>query len=152
LKSVDAPGLRNAFNPHCVYKPNHRTGTTRGAFDMRIEEGVRINHEWRDWRISPYDVGPSFWVNGTRLNVGGKSLMELPLGKWVHFEIAAALGKKSKGTWDLSVTLPGKRPRRFKGLNNGSPKFEKLTWVGFVSNATNKTIFYLDNLELINKT
>jgi hypothetical protein len=152
LKIVDAPGLRSAFNPHCVYKPNHSTGTTRCAFDMRIEEGVRINHEWRDWRISPYEVGPSFWVNGTKLNVGGKSLMELPLSKWVHFEIAAALGKKSKGTWDLSVTLPGQKPRRFKGLNNGSAKFEKLTWIGFVSNATNKTIFYLDNLELTNKT
>jgi len=50
------------------------------------------------------------------------------------------------------VTLPGQRPKRFKGLNNGSKKFEKLTWVGFTSNATNKTVFYLDNLELTNKT
>jgi len=152
LKIVDAPGLRHAYNPHCVYKLNHNTGTTRCAFDMRIEEGVWINHEWRDWRISPYDVGPSFWVNGTKLNVGGKSLLELPLGKWVHFEIAADLGKKNTGRWTLAVTLPGKRLKRFKGLNNGSTKFEKLTWVGFTSNATNKTVFYLDNLELINKT
>ena len=52
----------------------------------------------------------------------------------------------------MSVTLPGQRPRRFKGLKNGSTKFEKLTWVGFTSNATNKTVFYLDNLELTNKT
>jgi hypothetical protein len=152
LKIVDAPGLRNAFNPHYVYKPHHNTGTTRCAFDMRIEEGVSINHEWRDWRRSPYYVGPTFWINGTKLHVGGKSLMQLPLGKWVHFEIVAGLGKKNTGKWNLAVTLPGKRPRRFKGLNNGSAKFEKLTWVGFVSNATSKTVFYLDNLELINKT
>ena len=152
LKITDAPGLRNAFNPHYVYKANHNTGTTRCLFDMRIEKGVQINHEWRDWRSSPYYVGPSFWVNGTKLHIAGKSLMELPIGKWVHFEIVAALGNKGKGTWEMSVTLPGKRPRQFKGLNNGSTKFEKLTWVGFVSNATNKTVFYLDNIELINKT
>jgi hypothetical protein len=152
LKFTDARGLQHAYNPHCVYKLNHSTGTTHCSFDMRIEDGVRINHEWRDWRISPYDVGPSFWVNGTKLNVGGKSLLELPLGKWVHFEIVADLGKKNAGRWTLAVTLPGRKPRRFKGLNNGSTKFEKLTWVGFTSNATNKTVFYLDNLELINKT
>jgi hypothetical protein len=152
LKIVDASGLRNAFNPHYVYKPNHSTGTTRCSFDMRIEEGVRISHEWRDWRSSPYRVGPSFWVNGTKLQIASKSLMDLPVGKWVHFEITAALGNKDQGTWDLAVTLPGQRPKLFKGLKNGSTNFDKLTWVGFTSNATNKTIFYIDNLELINKT
>ncbi|MBW8040751.1 MAG: right-handed parallel beta-helix repeat-containing protein [Planctomycetes bacterium] len=152
LKIVDAPGLRNAFNPHYVYKPNHSSGTTRCSFDMRIEEGVRINHEWRDWRSSPYRVGPSFWVNGTKLQIAGKFLMDLPMSKWVHFEIAAALGNKDQGTWDLAVTLPGQKTKLFKGLKNGSTKFEKLTWVGFTSNATDKTVFYLDNLQLVNKT
>jgi len=152
LKIVDAPGLQHAYNPHYVYKPNHGTGTTRCSFDVRIEEGVQINHEWRDWRSSPYRVGPRFWINGTKLQVAGKILLDLPVGKWVHFELAAALGNKDKGTWDLAVTIPGQSTRRFKGLQNGSSKFEKLTWVGFTSNATQKTIFYLDNLELINQT
>ena len=152
LKIVDAPNLQHAYNPHYVYKPNHGTGTTNCSFDMRIEEGVQINHEWRDWRSSPYRVGPRFWVNGTKLQISGKSLMDLPLGKWVHFEITAALDNKDEGTWDLAVTLQGQRPKLFKGLKNGSTNFDKLTWVGFTSNATNKTVFYLDNLQLINKT
>jgi hypothetical protein len=152
LKIVDAPGLQHAYNPHYVYKPNHGSGTTRCSFDMRIEEGVQINHEWRDWRSSPYRVGPRFWVNGTKLQIVGETLMDLPIGKWIHFELAAALGNKDEGTWDLAVTVPGQSNRRFKGLKNGSTKFEKLTWVGFTSNATNKTVFYLDNLEITNKT
>jgi len=152
LKIVDAPGLRNAFNPHFVYMPNHSEGITRCSFDMRIGEGVRINHEWRDWRGSPYSVGPSLWVYGTRLQVGGKTLAELPLEEWVHFEIAAGVGKDSEGTWELSVTLPGKKALRFGGLKNGSEKWEKLTWVGFVSNATERTVYYLDNLRLVNET
>jgi hypothetical protein len=152
LKIVDAPGLQHAYNPHYVYKPNHGTGTTRCSFDMRIEEGVRINHEWRDWRSSPYRVGPSFWVQGTKLQIASKALMDLPVGKWIRFEITAALANKDEGTWDLAVTVPGQSARRFKDLQNGSSKFEKLTWVGFSSNATDKTIFYLDNLEITNKT
>ena len=152
LKIVDAPGLQHAYNPHYVYKPNHGAGTTRCSFDMRIEEGVQINYEWRDWRTSPYRVGPTFWINGTKLQIAGRAPMELPIGNWVHFEVTAALGNKDEGTWDLAVTLPGQRKKIFKNLNNGSKNFDKLTWVGFTSNATSKTIFYLDNLELINST
>jgi hypothetical protein len=152
LKIVDAPGLQHAYNPHYVYKPNHSTGTTRCSFDMRIKEGVQINHEWRDWRSSPYRVGPRFWVNGTKLQIARRALMDLPVGKWIHFEITAALGNKDEGTWNLAVTLPSQRPKLFKGLKNGSSNFDKLTWVGFTSNATNKTIFYLDNIQLVNKT
>jgi len=152
VKIVDAPGLRSAFNPHFVYMPNHSDGITRCGFDIRIGRGVQLNHEWRDWRGSPYHVGPSLWINGTKLQVSGKTLLELPLDKWVHFEITAAIGKKSKGTWDLKVTLPGQRPAEFKNLKNRSEKFDKLTWLGFTSNATKKTVFYLDNLRLTNKT
>jgi hypothetical protein len=152
LKIVDAPGLQHAYNPHYVYKPNHGTGTTRCSFDMRIEEGVQINHEWRDWRSSPYRIGPRFWIKGKKLQIAGRALMDLPVSKWVHFELVAALGNKDKGTWNLAVTVPGQTPRKFKGLQNGSSKFEKLTWIGFTSNATQKTVFYLDNIELINQT
>jgi len=82
--------------------------------------------------------------------VGGKVLLELPVGKWVHFEISAGLGKKANGIWDMSITLPRQKRRQFKGLKNGRGKFEKLTWVGFTSNATKKTVFYLDNFKLTN--
>jgi hypothetical protein len=150
LKIVDAPGLRNAFNPHYVYAAKHKEGTTRCSFDILIGEGVKINHEWRDWRTSPYGVGPSLWIDGTKLKVAGATMLELPLDKWVHFEIAAALGKNSENTWEMTVTLPGQAPREFKGLRNGQAAFGQLTWVGFTSNATEKTVFYLDNLKLTN--
>jgi len=152
LKIVDAPGLRNAFNPHFVYTPNHSDGLTRCSFDMRIENDVQINHEWRDWRGSPYSVGPSLWINGTKLQVRGKSLMDIPLDKWIHLEVTAALKNQGIGTWNLTVTLPGQEPKTFQNLKNGSPKFDKLTWLGFISNATKKTTFYIDNLRLTNKT
>ena len=53
LKIVDASGLQHAYNPHLVYSPNHTNGVTKCSFDLRVEEGVNINHEWRDWRYPP---------------------------------------------------------------------------------------------------
>jgi len=148
LKITDSPGLRNAFNPHLVYSPNHSSGVTRCSFDLRIGPGASINHEWRDWRPSPYAVGPSLWINGTNLQVAGRTLMTLPTDRWIHCEITADLGENNSRTWDLAVTLPGEKPREFKGLKAGSNAFERLTWLGFVSNATDRTVFYLDNLEV----
>ncbi len=151
LKITDAPGLQNVWDPHLVYSPHHDSGTTRCTFDLQIERGVSINHEWRDWRNSPYSVGPSLSINGDALQVAGKTPLNLPMGKWVHVEITADLGQKNTGTWTLTVTLPGEPPRVFKALKNGSTTFEKLTWLGFTSNATDKTVFYLDNLEITNQ-
>ena len=116
--------------------------------DIHIGAGVKINHEWRDWRSSPYCVGPSLWIEGTKLKVAGATMLELPLDKWVSFEITALLGKD---TWDMTVTLPGEAPKEFRGLQNGHATFDQLTWVGFTSNATKKTVFYIDNLKLKNK-
>jgi hypothetical protein len=150
LKIQDAPGLQFGFNPHLVYSPNHQDGVTRFRFAMRIEKGVIMYHEWRDWREPPYRVGPSFWVRGDALLVNDKELLKLPIGQWVQFEVVAGVGGKANGTWDLTVTLPGQPPKRFGGLKNGSAEFKVLTWLGFSSSATEKTVFYLDDFHLTN--
>jgi hypothetical protein len=151
LKIVDAPGLQNVWDPHLVYSPNHSTGTTRCSFDLRIEPGVSLAQEWRDWRDSPYSVGPSFSIVSDAVQVAGRTLLHLPVSKWVHLEVTAGLGPKNPGTWTLTVTLPGEPPKVFQGLKNGSNSFTRLTWLGFTSNATQKVVFYLDNLEITNQ-
>jgi len=149
LKITDAPGLAAAFNPHFFYNPAHLDGVARFSFDLRVEEGAVMFHEWRD-KAQPYKVGPSLKVEKGKLIVGGKPLLDLPAGKWAHFEIAAGLGKQSTGTWDLAATLPGEKPNEFKALKNHSAEWKELHWLGFSSTATEKAVFYLDNLELTN--
>jgi hypothetical protein len=151
LKIADIEGLQNTFDPHCVYRINHRTGTTTCSFDLLVKDGANVNHEWRNWDVNPYRTGPNLSVVDNRLIVGGKGMMEVPIDKWIHFEVTAPLGDKNKGTWDLAVTPRGQATRRFTSLANGSANFDKLTWLGFVSNATKKTAFYIDNLKIINK-
>jgi len=112
LRVGDAPGLQHVFNPHVVYTPQYVDGTARCAFDLRVEEGAVMYHEWRDWSQPSYLVGPSLWIQQGQPQV------------------------------------PGQPPRTFAELAFGSPQFHRLTWVGFISNADARTVFYIDNLKL----
>jgi uncharacterized Fe-S cluster-containing radical SAM superfamily protein len=80
--------------------------------------------------------------------VGNAATLALPVDQWIHFEIVAELGNEANTQWTLRVTLPGEKPREFAKLTWGNPQFKKLTWIGFTSNATIKTAFYLDNFML----
>jgi hypothetical protein len=149
LKITDAPGLQHAYNPHFYYRPKHRSGRTRFGFALRIEPGVVIDHEWRD-AAAPYLIGPNLRVQEGKLHVGGKALLDLPVGQWVRIEETAKLGSQADGTWDLGVTLPGQEPRRWTGLKTGSPGWKSLEWLGFSSPGSARTVYYLDDLELTN--
>ncbi len=151
LRIIDAPGLQSAFNPHLTYGADFTSGTVHCSFDLRMEEGAVMYHEWRDWTQQPYLVGPSLWVQQGSLQVGGKKLCDLPLQQWVHLELEAVLGEDCTGTWTLTVTLPGGKEQRFADLPFSSPGINQITWVGFISNATAKTVFDLDNLLLQNQ-
>ena len=146
LKITDAPGLQFVYNPHFYYEPHHYEGITTCSFDMRVEAGVNMYHEWRDDH-GPYRVGPSLWVQGGKLLLGGKPVMDIPAGQWVHYEVSAGLGGMSTGTWNLTVTVPGQEPRAFKGLDC-TPGWKSLTWMGWSSSADAKTVYYVDNIKL----
>ncbi|MBP7933799.1 MAG: right-handed parallel beta-helix repeat-containing protein [Phycisphaerae bacterium] len=150
LKITDAPGLEHDFSPHFHYAPSHTAGVTRMSCDLRTDPGAVVYIEWRD-AASPYRVGPTLSIREGQLHVGGKALVEWPIGRWVHVEMAAGLGPKADGKWALSVTLPDQQPRRFAGLAHGSPGFERLEWLGFVSNGREKAASYLDNIRLSNE-
>ena len=141
-------GLEAAFNPHLVINPDYRKGTVRCEFDLRMEEGAVLLHEWRDWSVTPYLVGPSLWVQQGGLQVNGQTLLSVPLGQWIHVVVEAEVGEQATGKWSLTVTLPGQAAQRFGDLAVGSPNWTKMTWVGFTSNAIAKTVFYLDDLQL----
>lgn len=151
MKITDAAGLKYSYDPHFAYAPNHASGTTTCKFDLLVEPRVNLQYEWRDWRGSPYQVGPNLSIRQCRLIVGGKTLMELPADKWVAFEVAAGLGEGNSGKWDLKVTPAGEPSQQFKDLADGGAKFEQLTWLGITSNATSESVFYLDNLSIENK-
>jgi hypothetical protein len=148
LKLTDAPGLAHVFNPHLFYVPHFRKGRAVLSVDIRLEKGAVLGHEWRD-SAQPYRVGPSLLFDASgRLLAHGKPLADVPVGTWFHIEIACDLGKKARGVYDLTLTVPGQPPKRFPATACGTPKFNRLEWLGFVSLATGKTACYLDNVNL----
>ncbi|MCP4859183.1 MAG: right-handed parallel beta-helix repeat-containing protein [Fuerstiella sp.] len=149
LKITDAPGLQHAHNPHYVLSGmTYTQGLVQNAFDLRIERGAVIHFEWRDWSESPYRTGPEFIIRDGQLLLGGEARLNVPEAKWLRFEITCKLSGEHDSRWQLEVTIPGEEPHVLGNLSCTDPKFDKLTWVGFVSEATDTTAFYLDNLSL----
>ena len=148
LKITDAPGLEHVWEPHLIYSPAINTGPARFRFALRVEPGAIFWTEWRD-HSSPYKVGPSVHVEKDgRVVVGADTLLTLPHGQWVRFQIDATLGRKTDGKWTLTVTLPGKAAQTFKDLPFGKADFRKLRWIGVMSMAAEKAVTYLDDLAL----
>ena len=148
VKIVDAPGLRNDFDPHLTYEDLGRvTGRIHNSLNVRVAKDTRLSFEWRDYTQPPYATGPQFSLYDLWLTVGDKRLA-VPADTWVHFEIAAGLGKAAKDGWTLRITMPGQATREFRNLRMADARFKRLDWIGFTSNATYKTAFYLDNIVL----
>ncbi|MEW6356440.1 MAG: right-handed parallel beta-helix repeat-containing protein [Planctomycetota bacterium] len=148
LKFTDSPGMKHVWDPHIFYSPNFREGRADLSFDIRVEPGAVVGHEWRDHK-HPYNVGPSLLIkeNGEVL-ANGMPVATIPHGQWVHIEMHCGLGSKADGRYDLVVILPGGEEQSFPQLNCGSPKFNRLHWLGFTSPGKEKAIFYLDNIKL----
>jgi len=147
LKFTDAPGLDQPWNPHLYYSPHYVEGVVRQSFDLRLGKGAQVWVEWRD-ASSPYRVGPSLGIHADgRLTARDRELLTLPVDEWIHFDIVCGLGKQATGTWQLTVTIAGKPPQRFDNLPC-DPTCRELQWLGFVSNATDRAVFYLDNVKL----
>jgi hypothetical protein len=151
LKFTDGPGQPNPWDPHVFYEPRFKEGVMVGSFNLRLEQGALFYHEWRT-EGHPYHAGPSLNIDGAgNVTARGKKLCQIPLGKWVKFEITAGLGKDANGKWALAITLPdAKEPQRFADLP-GDPQFKALFWYGFCSMAKENTVFYVDDIKLAPK-
>jgi hypothetical protein len=149
LRILDSPKHKFAYNPHFYYTPHHVDGITTFAFDLRVAADTRMYHEWRG-KGHPYHTGPSVWFEGGKVKVAGKTLTELPVGKWARISITAGVGSASNGAWELTITPRQGQARTFRRLALVHKGWKRLEWMGFSSVSTNKTAFSLDNLSLTN--
>ena len=144
----DAPGLPAHYYPMLSFHPHHQTGTSTVSFALYIEPKAIFIHEWRT-KGNPYRTGPVIHVQNGRLT-GVKGLdVALPAQKWIRFELSAVIGDAVTGRWNLKVTPEGEQTKELKGLPCRHPDMKTLDWVGFISNANEKTEFYLDDLKIL---
>ena len=144
----DAPGLPANYYPMVSFNPHHRTGTSTVSFALYLEPKAIFIHEWRT-KGNPYRTGPVMHIERGRLT-GVKGLdIALPVQKWLRFELSADIGDTVTGRWNLKVTPEGEPTKEFKNLPCRNPDMKTLDWVGFISNANEKTEFYLDDLAIL---
>ena len=144
----DAPGLPASYYPMLSFNPHHQTGTSTVSFALYVEPKAIFIHEWRT-KGNPYRTGPVLHVQNGRLT-GVKGLdIAVPLQKWIRFELSAVIGDAVTGHWNLKVTPEGEATQEFKDLPCRHPNMKTLDWVGFISNANEKTEFYLDDLSIL---
>jgi len=152
LKFADVPSSESDWKPQMSYLSNFTEGVARLSFDLRLEPGVIVWMEWLDmaeWGVAGRKVGPKLEVDGAgRLKASDSPLMTVPLGQWFHVEIVCSLGQQATGFYDLTVTIPGQKPTMFPWFPCGDWKFQILRRLVFVSQATQSTAFYLDNIKL----
>jgi hypothetical protein len=148
LRFVDAPGTIY-YMPHIYYSPNLSGDMRlRMDFDLYREPGAMLWTEWRN-TASYAKVGPCVYIEKDGLlllNERHPTTVRLPAGEWVHFKITAGLGSFAKGLWDMTITdQAGKVLFEGKDLPCGK-EFDKLEWLGFVSNSLEACEMYLDNV------
>ncbi len=147
LKFTDAAGLKYPWVPYAAYPDTIEEGVVRGGFDLRWEAGAVFVYEWRD-DPAVYHLGPQLQVDAHGvLTVNGKTLLTLPSGQWVRFDVICGLGDSATGTYDLTVKLPGAAPRTFKALAC-DPQFTFLNQFVIMSNTDGPSVFYVDNVEI----
>ena len=144
----DAPGLPAKYYPMLSFNPHHRTGTSVVSFALYLEPKAIFIHEWRT-KGNPYRTGPVLQIQNGRLT-GVKGLdLAVPAQKWVRFELSAVIGEAVTGRWNLKVTPEGEATKEFRDLPCRHADMKTLDWVGFISNADEKTEFYLDDLAIL---
>ena len=147
LQFNDAPDITPAWEPHIYYVTNVDRGTVRVAFDVRMERGYHLIHEWRD-DASRYRTGPMLTFDQGTISAPGRKLADLPADTWVHVEVSAKFGVGSNGTWECALMLPGQPVQRFDGLKFVKPDMKALNWIGFASNSKTAAKCWLDEIEI----
>jgi hypothetical protein len=148
LKLVDSPLLAQVFNPHFYYQPHFREGLARFSFALYLKTGAIAAVEWRDSRTL-FRVGPSMLIDAAgHLSVNSKALMDVPREHWIEVQQVCGLEKAATGKWSLTVTVAGNAPQHFDDLPCLTANFDDLEWLGFISLATEKVEWYVDDIKL----
>ncbi|KLU06004.1 hypothetical protein RISK_001855 [Rhodopirellula islandica] len=146
LQFTDTPGQKHRYYPMLSIQPKHSDGTTSCKFAIRLGNNAVFQHEWRD-SSHPYQSGPSLWFENGQLRSPNRVLTTLPVDEWILVEVTAKLGTDA-GEWSVSVSIPHQQTQTFDGLPLVSDKWNRLDWLGFVSQADGDAVVLLDDLQL----
>ena len=151
LAVVDAPGLAQTFYPYFSYHPPDMAGDLNYAFSIRLAANTKMYHEWRDYSGGSYIAGPSVWIDNLQVKVGGSVLTTAPSNEWLRVQITCNTSNYVSQGWKLGLAMPGLATQWWTRYPTGNgTNWHQCNWLGWVSEATTTTTFYLDDLTMTN--
>jgi len=146
LKVAEHPGVKLGFVPYITYPLEMDEGTLHGGFSLKLEQGADFVYEWRDDPYQ-YNLGPNLHVAPDGwLAANGKRLVQVPLDKWLRFDVICPLGDHATGTYDLKLQVENEPVQDFADVAC-SDKFKYLNCIVVMSVGTDEGSFYLDDME-----
>jgi hypothetical protein len=147
----DASGQAYTYYPFFYYITPDLTGSLYNSFNIRLAADSKMYHEWRDDTDGSYLTGPSVKFDALQMKVGSSVLTTVPSNQWLRVEIYASTTNYATKGWRLGLTKPSQATQWWTNYPSGSnTNWNRMKWLGWVSDATNATTFYLDDLVMTN--
>ena len=148
LAFYDSATFKNSYEPMAYAKLNHTSGTTTAEFSLQIDANAFFWHEWRD-DSSPYVGGPTFFVTSKGVQVLGTTVASVDVGQWAKFKVTAPMGQQN-AVWKLEITRANGEKVTINNLPMKHAKFNRLNWMGFISNASTTSTSCIAGLKASN--
>lgn len=139
LALADTARTDFAWEPYIQSWLSYASGTAKVSFTARFDANTNLMHVWRSDDAGT-TAGPvmSMVARGSVVDVivNGRTLMSVPTGSWVGFDVSSPIAANS--TWSLTVTVAG-NASTFTGLAQANAQWAYLGPILFISNANTKT-------------
>lgn len=149
LRFADSASIQPSWEPYAWATLNHNVGLSEVRFSLRLDSGSDFLHEWRD-DATTYLTGPALRIRPHGVFSGSRLLAPVRLGEWMHLHVRAALGT-SAGTWSLQIRYANGETLTVADLPNKNADWQRLNWLGFVSNAITTSTAKVGSIEADNE-
>ncbi|MDR7295726.1 parallel beta-helix repeat protein [Pelomonas aquatica] len=147
----DSATMANRWEPAVFATVNHTEGRTQVDFDLKADAATAMLVEWRD-NASPYLAGPSLRITAAGVEVGGKVVAPVAVGRWMHYTMSAPLGTDHP-LWALQVTTNGGRKADpLAGLPVKNPTWRRLTTLVFSSDTDVESHPCVASIRIVNRS
>lgn len=139
------------WEPFLTYEPRwSRPGDISVSFDIYLEGGATILHEWRDKLHGyPDNVGASVkLVADGDVKANGRTLGTAPADTWIHIALNARIDTTQDAVYDIEVTVDGET-RTETGVPMRNAGWHVFSQAYFISSHNTAVNSYIDNVHLL---
>ncbi len=145
MRIDDKPLSVNSYEPFLRYFPYwFQDGVVTVEFDMYMEAGTSLTHEWRDNQGYPQNRGVSIDLKPDNLWKDGDISVRIPTDGWFHLKIECPVGGLADGRFDVTITVDGVSVTKDRALINKT--WQRFYEAYFISTTNIDASIYIDNM------